>query len=107
VGSSDVDSTAQAKDSGDGGGETTVGLSAKQKQKKEIARLKALGKQVLPIVKGKCYKDAKEAYFTKFPAPVPADRTYSSSASPSLALALTKSTATLKPGSSQAQSKLH
>lgn len=56
-----------------------TGLSAKQKKKLEIARLKALGQIVLPIVKGKSYKDAKESYFSKHPAPVPALRTYGAS----------------------------
>jgi hypothetical protein len=56
--------------------ESTTGLTAKQKQKREIMRLKALGSQVLPLVKGKAYKEAKETYFNKFPAPMPPLRTY-------------------------------
>jgi len=56
-----------------------AGLTLKQKKKHEIARLKALGEVVLPIVKGKNYKDAKELYFARHPAPVPSIRTYHAS----------------------------
>ncbi len=70
------ESTAQPKH--DGG---STGLTVKQKQKREMMRLKSLGSQVLPIVKGKAYKEAKQAYFTKFPAPMPPLRTYESSLS--------------------------
>jgi hypothetical protein len=55
---------------------SSSGLTLKQQKKQEIAKLKSLGATVLPIVKGKAYKDAKDAYFKKFPAPVPAIRTY-------------------------------
>ncbi len=73
-----ADDAAQSKGGVDSAASST-GLSAKQKQKKEIARLRALGSQVLPLVKGKCYKDAKQTYFEKFPAPMPALRTYKGS----------------------------
>ena len=88
-----ADNTAQAKKSDDG---SSTGTTAKQKKKMEIARLKLLGSQVLPLVKGKSYKGAKETYFNKFPAPMPAIRSYKST------MALTKSLS-----ESQSQMQLH
>ncbi len=61
---------------GEESGGSSMVLSAKVQRKKELMRLRALGTIVLPIVKGKSYKNAKEAYFHKFPAPLPARRTY-------------------------------
>ncbi len=74
------DNSAQPKD------ESTTGMSAKQIKRKEIERLRSLGHIVLPLVKGKAYKDAKNTYFTQYPAPVPPVRTYHANA-----LTLTKS----------------
>jgi hypothetical protein len=78
---------------GSAGGEkdagTEMALSAKAMRKREIRRLKALGQKILPIVKGKSYLTAKDAYFEEYPAPLPRIQTYQSS------LRATKSTSQL------------
>ena len=64
---------------GEKDGGTEMALSAKAMRKREIRRLKALGQKILPIVKGKSYLTAKDAYFDVYPAPLPKIQTYQSS----------------------------
>ena len=76
----DKEATGGTGPATDSGG-TEMALSAKAMKKKQLRKLRALGQTILPIVKNKSYLDAKKAYFTAFPAPTPANRTYKGKAS--------------------------
>ena len=76
----DKEATGGTGPATDSGG-TEMALSAKAMKKKQLRKLRALGQTILPIVKNKSYLDAKKAYFTAFPAPAPANRTYKGKAS--------------------------